>query len=303
MSRIDILCACDPRYAQHAGVMLNSLCRNNPDHALNVTIVADGLSPRQMRDFDFLLAYPNFRCRIVEPAERLRSAVARKKTSHHLTASAYYRILVDELLEEQVDRVLYLDCDVIVTGSIAELYGTQLGGKLVGAAADAIGAERYAVLGLPSAADYFNSGVLLIDVGEWRRRGISRRVLDFASEHADKIVWADQDALNAVLHRDWLRLDERWNWLVLGNQASQRTGAAGERVMPPETPRIIHFNGNLKPWLAECPHPYRDLYVTYLAGTPWQGFRPSSRLWRKLRNSWTKRASKLGRMLAVGRPA
>lgn len=101
---------------------------------------------------------------------------------------------------------------------------------------------------------YFNSGVLLIDTAVWRDRNVRNRAEDYLQSTAGIRRFPDQDALNAVCHGDWYRLDKRWNHMMAWRLESDRQGDLSDAV-------IIHSAGPLKHWQPEFPSGRRrDLY-------------------------------------------
>src|SRR4051794_9072333 len=129
------------------------------------------------------------------------------------TPAMWYRLLLPELLSD-VDRVLYLDVDTLALDGLAPLWRTDLAGHWVAAVTNVFepwSAGRPAALGLPGPAAYFNSGVLLFNLAEMRRDDRGEALRTFAREHANELLWPDQDALNVVLGERRLALHPRWN--------------------------------------------------------------------------------------------
>ena len=140
--------------------------------------------------------------------------------ARHLSPAAYLRLFIPALVPAEISRVLYLDCDVLVRGNLAELWQTDLRGLPVGAVRDFAVAEishpfsgvtDYRELGLDPAAAYFDSGLLLLDVARWRAENTAADALAYAVKYGGALPNCDQDALNATLSGEWLPLDYRWN--------------------------------------------------------------------------------------------
>ena len=107
----------------------------------------------------------------------------------------------------------------------------------------------------------------MIDIDRWNEKAITQKTIQYLEENGDRIVYHDQDALNAVLYEDWLALEPRWNMqtsLVFNrheapNEAYQKLYTAGN-----QEPAIIHFTGHDKPWNTLENHPYSALYLNKL---------------------------------------
>ncbi len=177
---------------------------------------------------------------------------------------AYARLLIPYLLPESTERVLYLDPDILVMDDLMPLWETDLDGAVVGAVADAClpGAlERGAVRPeqVPQVEDYFNSGVLLINLPLWRERKISEKAMQYL-EANPLPLYADQDALNAVCDRLWRKLEPRWNY-----QEHLRTRIA--KIEPSKRPGIVHFVTRVKPWDVGMPSLNAKFYDSYRSRT------------------------------------
>jgi lipopolysaccharide biosynthesis glycosyltransferase len=162
-----------------------------------------------------------------------------------------------------VERVLYLDADVLVRADLAKLWRFDLGSKSVGAAVD-VGFP--AGHGEHAGPPYFNAGVLLIDLARVRRR------LDDLLKTAESMRtarFADQDALNAHFGDDWTELPVAWNAQGLGTYATN-IAPERERIRPAlddmcSSPHIVHFTGPVHPKLAAVLNPY----VQPFTSKPW----------------------------------
>lgn len=226
--------------------------------------------------------------------------------NHHLSRTAYARILMPELLRDETGRLLYLDCDTLVNDALGPLDTLPLQGLAVAAVDDiarldpARHAERNRAIGLPGEMRYFNSGVLLIDLDAWRAADLTARVLAFADSHPD-LPMMDQDALNGTLQGRWLPLDERYNLhrrLVKGRYE-------GEAV-DWDAAAIIHFIGQVKPNYTDCGHPARGLFLAHRAATPFAGAPMKTKLSRKIekrKRKWRRFVTRLSRLFGRGGPA
>ena len=195
----------------------------------------------------------------------------------HYTIDTYTRLWVNEFFGANIDRVLYLDADIVVVDSIAPLWTTDLDGALMGAV-DIPGSDRGVTrLAMRAEDGYFNAGVLIIDVAQWRASRAEQIVIDYIRKNPDRVLY-DQDALNACFHACTKRLDYRWNVirpfyrepLVLPLPRAEIEAIRREA-------RIIHFNGGSKPWSYFCDHPRRAEYQRYLRMTEWRDYVPPDR--------------------------
>jgi lipopolysaccharide biosynthesis glycosyltransferase len=185
----------------------------------------------------------------------------------HLTAATLVRLQLPSALKD-IDRVVYLDCDLIVLRDIAALYDTHLSDFALAASLDfwLAGVPPFAppgwiieqwhqflaeVVGLVDCRAYFNAGVLVMNLDTIRNTGLIPSAEEFLKQTNYKTAFADQDALNHVINGAFVRLDPRWN--VLGNRRkSELNNSDGEfATVSHSDPWIIHYAGPYKPWSCE----------------------------------------------------
>ena len=189
------------------------------------------------------------------------------------TAAMWHRLFLPELLAD-VPRVLYLDADTVACSSLAPLWRTDLTGHWLGAVTNVFQPNHRArpkLLGLPNREVYFNSGVLLMNLEEMRRDGMTEVLLRLVAERGSEFEWPDQDALNLALGERRLRLHPRWNATnALRHQWSKGTFERWARQRALHFPGIRHFEGPdaNKPWHPDCQERQRRRYWTHRRATP-----------------------------------
>jgi lipopolysaccharide biosynthesis glycosyltransferase len=182
----------------------------------------------------------------------------------------YFRLLAPILLPKDITRVIYLDSDLIVRKSLSELWSVDCGKRGIVAVHDAGMTTHARRLGIQE-DEYFNSGVMLIDLEIWRNDKIHEQVIRFIIENPEKIEYPDQDGLNAVIHGDWVRVSYTWN-----AQHKPKLGEANRLIMA--DPHIVHFSGiGVKPWYYGIDHPFKSEYRKYRKATPWPRYRETGK--------------------------
>ncbi|HTO04463.1 MAG TPA: glycosyltransferase family 8 protein [Opitutus sp.] len=282
--RIEIAFGCDHGYLQPLTVAI-------------VSILATSLAPSRLR---FWLVTKSLNAAALAPLRAIieengaeletRTPLAEKSMEtmplgEHFTEATYYRLLLPRILPANVSRLIYLDSDVIVRHPIEHLWSVQLG-KLSTAAVFNPRALTWGKMGLRREQDYFNAGVLLMDLNRWRAEQIDQRALNFAAGYAGALPCADQDALNHVLAGAWKRLDLRWNQQFKFFQHSARYLQVSWLGLwrAKSAPYIVHYSTNTKPWHSENEHPWRALYFEQLDLTNYRGWRPAAPLIEKNRH-------------------
>jgi lipopolysaccharide biosynthesis glycosyltransferase len=278
---VNIACAIDEGYAQHCGVMLCSLFSNSAGTKFQVFVVTDGLTAksrerlaRLARDWNQTLVFVHV------DVQQFRDAAV----SGHITIGAYFRLVLPQILPADVDKVLVLDADIVVQGSLTELYDQEVDRYTHAAVKNplcgSVHRRHPRTLGMPEGSEYFNAGMLLLNVRRWREEGIADRLIKYAAINADKLRWWHQDALNGVLHDRWKSCHPIWNAqsTYFCGKSAEELGMSDEKLLEIRTnARLVHFCGTSKPWSFYSAHPLKNEYFKYLALTPWRGYRPVDR--------------------------
>ena len=212
------------------------------------------------------------------------------------------------MLSTGIEKVIYLDCDLVLDHDLGALWDIAIGEAEVLAVADADpsahlvssskGILHHRELGLPADLEFFNSGNWSINLHQWREEFLlPLRVVTYLREVGDDVLWYDQEALNAAIAGAWSELDPRWN-VTMHVHGDPRTAASAP------SPFIVHYNGEIKPWQAGYPHGHRALFFEHLDRTAWAGWRPPQpplvglrRLGRTAIKAVRKRRHRLGRAL------
>lgn len=212
----------------------------------------------------------------------------------YLNITCYYRLLIPNLLEN-VDKVLYLDCDVIVMRSLRDLWNTDLGDKEWAGVRDRTNdyVRVYNRLGYPMSCGYMNDGVMLMNLKRLREDDVFEKAKNVAAAKPLALKNHEQDILNLLYCDNKLVLPFRYNlleyylyveeWLYMDRKYYAEIIEACRR------PVIVHFCMPQKPWHVECINPYRELYYRYRRETPW----PDLRLTHKQQHLSTKQRLKL----------
>lgn len=176
----------------------------------------------------------------------------------HMSAMTFARLQVPEVFAGTVNRVLYLDTDILVLGDVGELLNTDLGEAPVAAVRDEYvdarlkAAQFDRLAGVPRVRDYFNAGVLLINPRLCREKRLFQVALAYQETHP-RSPYCDQDGLNVACDGLWRELEGKWNY-----QTHRTVNVAGLHVA--KRPHIVHFITGDKPWKPSSTGPNARLY-------------------------------------------
>ncbi|MCL5733621.1 MAG: glycosyltransferase family 8 protein [Patescibacteria group bacterium] len=249
---INIVFSSDDNYAPLLGIALCSLFENKKvDRRIKIFIIDSDISSKNKGYLKILANKYNFFIDYIKPDNKFFTGLP----DSSWPLAAYHRIIVARLIPSEVKKLIYLDCDIMIKKDLSDLFFTDLEGKILGAVPDpAANNESRKRLGIPEEIDYFNSGVLLIDLDLWKKNKTEQKILDFMFKNKEKLKYPDNDALNAVLFNDWLRLPEKYNAFLYSKI---------------NDPSIIHFTSE-KPWYYLSADQYQKEYLAYVSRTPWR---------------------------------
>lgn len=243
-----IIYACDENYAPLTAVSAVSLLKHNPQCEIillgyNLKEAAVELVRSRIEKFG-----GRFRYLDVSPAVARLVEIG---ADAYVSYAVYSRIFIPELMADEIGKVLYLDCDTLVTGPLVELFGLNLQGKPLALAPDAAHPAYKRVISLPQNKPYYNTGVALIDLEAWRIRKCTERLVEELNHPHGKNPLGDQDIIVRVLNDEIIQLPIKWNFLSQYILLKKK-----------EVPSIYHFSGHTlgRPWFTSSKHPMRAAY-------------------------------------------
>lgn len=290
--KIQIAVCLDKGFIMPTGVMLYSVCVNNQDVDIDFHVLIDeSVTGKALQDLkDTVSAFPGKR--VLLYAVKSISAFNFPLFNEDLTGATYYRLFLSDILPPTINKVLYLDGDIVVRHSLLSLWHTDLAGCAVGAALDIDAGDlgRYYRLRYPMRKGYFNAGVLLVNLKYWRENNLVTEFVGYLNNYPERIKAADQDVLNVVLQDVKRSIPVIYNlqtgflkkvpgWDYWEYEFEVNTGLMD--------PVIVHFSENHKPWYINLrhPHPYRDTFLKYQCQTKWKNCCHDPRsLYIKIRN-------------------
>lgn len=273
MDAIRLLFALDENYLPQLRVLLTSIAVNNPGECFELYVMHSGLPESGLERLAEWSAKRGWAFSPVTVDEALFEGAPVTST---YPPEMYYRLLAGGLLPKNVDRVLYLDPDILVINPLRALWETDLRGNMFAAAAHTGKTElanNVNRLRLGTDHDYYNSGVLLMDLAACRREISTGELFDFVRGHRRELVMPDQDLLNAMYGDRVLPVDDAvWNYDArnYNNYMLRSSGEQNSRWVMQNT-SILHFCGKAKPWKPNYIYRFGVLYQHYerLAERDW----------------------------------
>ncbi len=237
---VPVFFSCDDNYVPFLAVAIHSLIQHlGDDTTCKIHILNNGIEASHLQT---LLGMATDRVSIcsVDVSREIAPLLEKLNLRDYYTPSIYFRLFIPSLFP-QYHKAIYLDADVVLTRDIRELYETPLGNCLAGAVSDDIIAGRQVYhdyteqgLGIPY-REYFNSGVLLMNLDQFRIQKIEHRFIYLLNTYHFDTICPDQDYLNVLCHGHVQFLDKGWNKMSLNEDYDG-------------TPALIHYNMFYKPW-------------------------------------------------------
>lgn len=270
---ISIACGADDKFAMGLAVTLYSALANlEVNRPIDIYIIDGGISEQNKNRLTKALSINSVSVSLkwIEPDLELLDGM---KVTRALSTATFFRLLLPELLPAQLDRIIYLDSDLVIEGNLLKLWQEELGNRPALAVQDyhylyvSNGLnDRYQELGLAPDTPYCNAGVMLINLKQWRIELLHIKMLEYARKYHK--IDLDQNAINAIIPNRWKPLDPKWNVQIFGVDRF----ATSYLYDPKDLVRnafILHFTTPLKPW-----HPsYRQVsagrFAHYLRKCNW----------------------------------
>lgn len=276
----------DNNYVPYCATVMLSTIDNNKGEEITFHLLGDGISKEnseKLNNWISLFSGVNLRIYAIDKNDFKSFPVG----DAYVNISTYFRLIMPTLLSE-LDKVIYLDCDVIVNGSLKELWNTDIEKYALAGVRDRINdyVRVYNRLGYSMTDGYVNAGVLLINLKRWREDRTFEQARDIAHRIPQKLKNHDQDIINLLYHGQILMLDFKYNllehYLYTEDKLyiSKQYYPEIERAI--EQPVIIHYCMPFKPWHVECINPYQGIYLKYKQMTPW----PDITLIKKSHSTW-----------------
>lgn len=225
------------------------------------------------------------------------------RPTDRLSIETYFRIFLPELLPTDIHTVLYLDVDIICTGSLQELFSTDITTHAMGMVPDPIYSDirNFNRLNYPMDKGYYNAGVILFNLDYWRQKQLVHVVSSYIETYSELCRYHDQDAINAVCHQYIFSLPIQYNtgavfFHVYAWQDRKKypypaynTDFILKAKWPDilttvKKPLLVHFSGPTKPWTKECVIPFVSVWRYFLLQTtPYKSYKIRSQYTSKIK--------------------
>lgn len=267
-----IVLATDQNYVRQACVTMASYALSNPLDRSDIFILvhqvdATGLDLLQTTAVAFGLKLGIIPIDL-EWTTKLPEAFRAGMT--HVSPMTYSKLIAMEYIPASYAKCLMIDSDLLIVGAMDSLLSLELGEVAIGAVADFMLPEQSGNrMGLKNPTSYFNCGVILVDIPNWRKIAPLSILPSIIEQSSSKIRYGDQDILNLIFEKSYLPLDYKYNHMLMVDLS----GVIPNHRLGEERPVILHFPGQIKPWHEYAPRHLQSLYFRYASACQWIGMR------------------------------
>jgi len=255
---IHIAFGIDANFARGMGVCITSIILNNLDKNIAFHVFTDQINQADIEKLKELTQYKNVKIKIYYIDSKVFKTLP---TTMAWSQAIYYRFIMGKVLYGIVDKVLYLDADILCIGSLDALPQVEMKENIILAIADHPAGieEKIKHLSIKN-GKYFNSGVMYIDINKWNDEKIAEKSLDLLLKNPEMYQSFDQDVLNVLLDGKTYFISENWNYIY-------NLGYMNHEL--PKGINLIHFTGD-KPWQRWTEHHFMvKVYEHYIKKSPW----------------------------------
>ncbi len=274
---MDIVCCTDKNFIMPCGIMLKSLCENNRE--VKVHIVIDESVNEDCKNSlkQIVESYHGNTLSFYLVDGSFFNNFPQLGYLPRISKATYYRLFLSEILPSDINKIIFLDCDLIVRHSLNEFWDTAINEYAIGCIIEneIDNVEHYNRLMYSYKYGYFNAGVLLINLKYWREHQLTKSFMHYIETYPQRIKYHDQDVLNGVLHNNKIFVSPTYNaqagFFYIKERKKYSILKYGEEIESIiKDPCIVHFSTRFKPWLEDCSHPFKKEFLKYKEMTEWK---------------------------------
>ncbi len=277
--RLNVAYATGEYYAKHAGVSMISLFENNTEFSeIIVYIIDNGIKEKSKESLTEISSRYNrtvffVNSRDIYDADKFSSV---GNYSSIIFSKMYLHKIGD------VEKIIYIDCDMIITNSLIELWEMDMNDYLVAGVRMPTPIQYKEWFSSGNDAKYINGGFILFNLNKWRSYGVERKIEEFIQKYKE-YEYIEENIICNICGEKILVLEPEYNLngLMIAFSSSQIKKLTNEKDFYTQkqldvaktNPTIIHFSSEIyeRPWYENCNHPFKENYLFYLSLSPWSG--------------------------------
>lgn len=266
---INICLVLNKKYVPQTIVFLNSLFINNENEAFDIYLLHSELEDEQINKLrEFIEIKFKHIFTPIKINEKFFKDAPILWNTH--SKEAYYKLLIPKIFSDKLDKILYFDIDIIINGSIKELYNTNIENYCLAATGDYYinkkDIEYKKQLGMTKRDTYFNSGVVLFNINKMLENYDIDKIQRYIKDNGKNFHYHDQEVLNKFYYNKCFLFPEKYNCITKFKGVRDFFNYCFEKNNKQKQPIVIHYAG-IKPWNILYNAKYLNLFWKYEKGT------------------------------------
>lgn len=269
---IHIACCSNEKLAPIVGVVVTSIGINVTSDNVTIHLLHNSLKPRTVKRLKKIA----YKYNVILDFKQIETDILKDcyfdKSKHYGDIMMFARLLLSSVLPD-LDKIIYLDCDIVVLNDLQSLWNFDVSDVAVAMAPDFTLKDKSTLNRLGITTGYYlNSGVILMNLDYWRKHDVQNRIFSYILEKGDKLIYNDQDALNSILQNEHEELHIKYNFSyyyfhrLIGVLYKEKIH---EIIEARDNPIIFHYFGPLKPWSLGAYLPGKELFIKYQKLSGW----------------------------------
>lgn len=276
-----VVYATDDNYVPWCGISILSLFDNNREiEQLYVVVLDNGIQNEGKKHLNDIAVKYGRSITFVD-ASAFHNQIDFDADSGGFNQTTLVRLFLPKYLSHISGKILYIDCDTIITGSIAALENEDMTSYDIAAVPELyMPAHIKKRIGLSASDTYYNAGVILVNLDSWRKRNLTNKFLSYYRSMNNVLLYSDQDILNYCCKGRILTISQTYNlnpnlcyfpyWFVKRLHQDYVVTPCEKYEQIIENPCICHYMGDERPWLHGNYSSFRDVFIYYKAMSPWK---------------------------------
>lgn len=282
---LNVLYQFNEKYVPYACVSIVSLLENNVEQdKIRVYLLGEEVSKVSMDKLCQQVKLYNREVCVLDTTEIILKIKECQINEYRDSCAANMKLFALDYIRDEIDRLIYIDCDTIVQGDLSELMYVDMGHKPVAMVLDSVCATHKQSLGFSPKEDYYNSGIILFDVKEWQKQKCSVEIEQHIKQIRSHYMAPDQDVLNLVLKNRIAKLSPMYNLQPLhmvypykvykrffGSENYYSEDEIGRALASTKIYHCFRYLGEF-PWHKNTKHPNVEMFDYYLSRSLWSGY-------------------------------
>ena len=268
---LHIAISSDANYAKLVSILLVSLFENNKwANCITVHLLSNNIDEESIKQIERHIPCGQGVLNVYDISD-INSRL-KVRVPPTISISSYSRLFLSSLLSSDIDKVIYMDVDAIVSGSLEKLWNTDMKDYQIAGVLDDVSLYAKKAIGLSLNTAYVNAGFLVLNIKQWREDDIEAKILDYLIAHNGNVFHHDQGLINAVCIRKMIlpvNYNMVTNFFVFPYHSFKQQPFYSEEEMEggKKHPIFIHFTAGVanRPWMVNCKHPLKDIFLNYKA--------------------------------------